>query len=541
MTSSSPNNQATQGRETVQDLFIHAVREHRDRKLILSGFDGSVFTFGDAAEVVQRVMAKLSAEGVRKGDKVCAYAPVQVESFLLFWAVAGLGAIFVPIDHNASEKALARILGQIKPSALFCDRKRFDALSTLKDRVKTIVFDDQREDAVPGALFFSEWIEGPPAAFQLPEVSSDDPVLVIYTSGTTGDPKGIVLSNASLYRFGKLMNGLFALGSDDVVLSHGDMHSTGGLRSTTAALHAGYSFLVLPLEQRANIFSVVDCIRKYRCTQLNTTPMTIRHLVEFKDRICAADLGSLRSIVSAGSFLAQHLMDEVYEQYHVPSLNCYGLTETMGTFIGNSRDSFKQAQGSVGLPLAGFDVEIVDDAGKVLPAGAPGELRVRNNSTMMSGYFQNPELTAQVIRDGWLYTGDLAKKRADGHIVLTGRIKNIIKQANGDYICPEEVELALEKHPCVREAAVCGFTSQRGDERLAAFIVSKVPVQADAFFGELRQHIKDDLGSHKVPAVFFLKEALPRGGFGKVMREQLRREIVDPGIVPQEGANQCFR
>lgn len=517
---------STLDQETIQHLFLRAVRVHRDANLIVSGVDGSVFTFGDAAEVVSRIMARLHAEGLRKGDFICMYAPVQVESFLLFWAAVGLGAVFVPVDHNASEKVLGRILEQAKPHALFCERKRFAMIPAIAKRVRTIVFDEPEPAAISGAAEFSGWLENEAPGFQLPEVLPDDPAVLVYTSGSTGEPKGIVLPHKALYRFGELMGRLFGLGPDDIVLSHGDMHATGGLRSTTAALHSGYSFLVLPLPQRSNVFSLVECIRKHRCTQLSTTPMTIRHLLQYRDRIRASDLGSLRSIVSAGSFLPQHVIDEVYEHYRVPVLNCYGLTETAGTFIGNSRESFKQSHGSVGLPLDGFTVEIVDASGNVLPDGATGELRTRSTTMMMQGYYQNPALTARVLRNGWFYTGDLAQKRADGHIVLNGRIKNIIKLANGDFVCPEEVERSLENHPGVLEAAVCGITSDRGDDRLAAIIVpAAAPADADAFFSDLRRHIKEELGSYKVPAEFILKDALPRGGTGKVLRERLKQEI----------------
>jgi acyl-coenzyme A synthetase/AMP-(fatty) acid ligase len=525
--SSVNNNGYSASQETLPCLFARAVRDHGKKNLIVSDVDGSVFTYAEVAEAVGRIMSKLGAERIIKGDTICIYTPVNVESFLLFWAAANLGVVVVPLDFRSPGKMLERILGQVNPKLLFCDRKNFSGCSGIKEHVRTILFDAAEGGDFHGLPAFSRWLDGDIKDIVTPKILPRDEAVILYTSGSTGDPKGAVLSHGALYRFGRLAKEVYGLTSDDILLNHGDMHSIGGLRTALAALHAGYSFLVAPLAKRSNVFSLAECIRVYRCTHFTTTPVTIQQFVRFQDRIQASDLGSLRSILSAGSVLPQGLVDSFYRRFHVPVLNGYGMTETSGLCIVNSPGSFKHSSGSIGLPVGGCSAEVVDAAGNVLADGSPGELRIRSDNLML-GYYRDRELTDNVIRNGWLYTGDLAMRRTDGHFVLMGRIKNIIKSAAGDLISIEEVESVLEKHPKVREAGVCGFTSTRGDERMAAFIVPQLgPAHASDFFKELRYYLRDELGAHKVPAEFYLKDALPRSSTGKVLREVLKQEVVE--------------
>jgi long-chain acyl-CoA synthetase/feruloyl-CoA synthase len=144
----------------------------------------------------------------------------------------------------------------------------------------------------------------------------------------------------------------------------------------------------------------------------------------------------------------------------------------------------------------------------------------------MSGYYRREDLTQEIIRDGWLYTGDLAMKRPDGHFMLAGRKRNIIKNAHTELVHIEEVELCLERHLQIVEAAVCGYTSAFGDERMAAFVVPSIPPDnPTVLFRNLRKYLAAELGRHKVPAVFFVRRQLPRSSAGKLLREQLKKEI----------------
>ena len=513
-------------KETLFHLFSVGVQKYAGRNLVVSDIDGSVFTFEDVHEVVTRIMLRLGAEGLKKGDKICVYAPLHIEAFFLFWAAMNLGLIFVPVDFSWPKVMLNKVLDQIKPKLLFCDQERFSEFSRGKvSGLRTILFDDAENDHSYDRPVFSEWLEDSSETARITEVLPDDIAVILYTSGSTGNPKGVVLSHGALYRSGLLVKETFGWSFHDILLNLGELHSMSGLRnSCIATLHAGCSFVVTPLSKRTNIFQISKCIEQCRCTQLSTAPIAIRQFIQFNDRIPKTALGTLRSILSTGSNLQQYLLDSFYQYFRIPVLNYYGLTETTGLCIGHSLESFGNACGSIGLPV-GCIAEIVDTDGNVLKNGAIGELRITGKNLMMR-YYNNQELTDTMIRDGWLYTGDLALRRADGHIVLKGRKRNIIKNAHTDLIYPEEVELALEKHPNIREAAVCGFTSALDDERIAAFLVlNSRTMHTSDLFKDLRIYLTNELGPHKVPAVFYIKNHLPRGSTGKILREQLKREM----------------
>jgi len=512
--------------ETLLHLFSSAVQNYAGRNLVISDTDGSVFSFEDVNEVVNRIMLRLGAEGLRKGDKICLYAPLHIEAFFLFWAAVNLGLIFVPVDFNWPEVMLNKVLEQIKPKLLFCDHERFSDFSPDKrSRLNIVLFDGPEDEHLHNRPVFSEWLDDFRGTTRSTEVLPDDIAVILYTSGSTGNPKGVVLSHGSLYRSGLLVKETFGCSFHDILLNLGELHSMSGLRnSCVATLHTGCSFVVTSLATRSNIFQISECIERHRCTQLSTAPIAIRQFMQFSDRIPKTALSTLRSILSTGSNLPQHLLDSFCGYFRIPVLNYYGLTETTGLCIGHSLQSFDKACGSIGLPV-GCIAEIVDAAGNVLKNCDVGELRISGKNLML-GYYKNEELTNMIIRDGWLYTGDLALKRADGHIVLKGRKRNIIKNAHTDLIYPEEIELALEKHSSVREAAVCGFTSALGDERLAAFLVLNLKsVQISDLLKDLRIYLANELGPRKVPALFFIKNHLPRGSTGKILREQLKKEI----------------
>lgn len=483
-----------------------------------------MLTYADAGRVVQRIMCALASDGVGKGDIVGMYGPASAEAYLLLLAAASSGAVFVPLDYSWPEQVLERVLGQINPKIFFCEDKSYRAFPRIRDMERTVLFEGHGMGPPPGARVFSAWLEHASSEAAIPEVSPGDDAMILFTSGSTGDPKGVVLSQRALHGRGRLNKEWLQWAPDDLYLFQADIHVSMGPVSLVTTLHAGCASLIAPAARRGNVLSLVECIKQYRCTQLITVPMVLRQFVQFKDRIPPAALGSLRMIGCTGSDLAQNTVEAFYDCFHIPVLNFYGATE-VSRISAHTRASFPHADGSVGLPVG--RVEIVDEQGNVLENGATGELRFKNDY-FMTGYYRNPELTSAVIRDGWYYTGDLARIRPDGHIVLMGRKRHFIKHGNGELICLEEVEAALEKHSRVREAAVCGFTSARGDERLAAFIVPEgQPEDTGAFFRELRRHLQAGLSSYKVPALFYLKEQLPRTNLGKVLREPLKKEIVE--------------
>lgn len=518
--------------DTVSQLFSSAVRKFPDCDLIVSDSDASTFSYSAAHEIVLRIVSRFRAEGMEKGDRLCIYSPLHVESFLLFWAAMSMGLVFVPVDFNWPKGVLEMVLKEVGPRIFFCSpecMKEFerDAPVFMRD-IRTVLLDTEEKNSLVHWPTFSDWLDetnGDASSFSAPEILPGNEAVILYTSGSTGRPKGVVLSHEALCRSGRLVTRTFAWSSDDVLFNLGEMHAMSGLRnSAVAVLHAGCSFLITSPAKRSNIFTVAECIERYGCTQLGASPITIQQFVQFKDRIRTEGLRRLKSVLSTGSNLSQTLMDIFHDYYGIPVLNYYGLTETAGLCIGNSPETYRNARGSIGLAID-CEARIINPDGSSLEDGQVGELIIRSDN-LMSGYYKRDDLTKEIIRDGWLYTGDMVKRREDGHFVLVGRKRNIIKNAYTELIYLEEIELCLERHPRILEAAVCGYISALGDERMAAFVVpSETPKKPTALFIDLRKYLAAELGIHKIPSMFILRDRLPRTVAGKLLREQLEKEL----------------
>lgn len=517
--------------DTVKRLFEQAVRDYAQNRLIISEADDSVFTYADAEAIVRRIASRLCAEGVGAGDRICTVSRDNAEMFLLFWATASIGAVFVPLGPEWPDRVLARVLEQAAPRIVLCDRTAFDQRQEVVQRYRVLLFDGAgaEEPCLPPAL--ADWLEGAPEGVPDRRVAAGDDALIIYTSGSAGEPKGVVLSQGALCRRGRQLVAAWECTPQDVLLSPGPLYGLGGFRNPAIVMLAAGACFVLPSpESRKDLFALLACIPRHHCTCIVTTPSLARQAVRFRDRVAAESLSSLRLVLTTGSMQDRTLAEEFTRAFRVPLLDCYGMTETTGACISMTPQNYRQAAGSIGSPV-GCDVQIVDTEDRPVADGADGELCVRGDS-LMTGYYQDPELTNRTMRGGWLHTGDLARKRPDGFFELRGRLRNIIKNAHTEAVSFEEVELALERHPLVHEAAVCSFISTRGDEQLAAFVVpTAAGAVSDNLIHELKLHLRQEVGATKVPAVVALKGSLPRSGSGKVMREALKKELAGTDVA----------
>lgn len=423
---------------------------------------------------------------------------------------------------------LRKVLDKVGPSLLFCDIERESEAIKSGFESQVIVFDnisgDERESfRIP----FSEWIGEPSdEAIHLPKVKHTDTGVILFTSGTTSEPKGVMLSQGALCRSGWLVKKAFGIKEDDIHYSIGELNAMSGLRNPCiATLHAGCSIVTTSTESRSNILTIAETIKKYECSLLSTAPAVIRLFIQFRERLPQRALSSLRHVVSTGSDLQEKLINDFEEKFNIRLINYYGLTETCGLCIGVT--VFHQGsghQGTIGIPIGAL-TEVVDDDDEVLSTGQAGELRIKSPN-LMQGYFKNPELTAKVIRNRWFYTGDLAIIREDKHIVLIGRKSDIIKDVHANLIHPGEVESVLEMHANVKEAGVCGYIAEGGEERMAAFVIPVVaPEDEAAFFKELNAWIEKQLGPRKKPSKFFIRNKLPRSANNKLLRRKLSEEI----------------
>ncbi len=513
-------------RQTIKDLFDSAVREFADERLIISDEDDSVFHYRDAQEVVDAVTKKLSQSGFNKGDRIIVYSAINAESIFLFWAAMQMGIVFVPVDHDIPQNALQNIIIRVDPKLIFCDSERLRNIP-VKNHIITVLFDSGNSDEpASGQTVFSDWLnDRNEDAISPPPVSPDDTAVMLFTSGTTGNSKGVLLSHGALYRSGLQMAEFYEWDKNDALFSLGELHAMSGLRNPcVATLHAGASFVVSNSKVRGNLAAVAQCIQKHKCTILSTVPAAIRQFIQFNERIGTETFSSLRYVLCTGSDLTESLMRSFEEHYRIPILNYYGLTETCGFCIGVPLNRNDTSGTSLGISF-GCIAHVVDEIGRVLGSGQVGELRIYSDN-LMQCYYQDESLTQSVLKNGWFYTGDLAQIMPDDYIVLTGRKKDIIKDKFGNVIYPSEVESCLAEHSGIEDVVVVGLRPLNEDEKLAAFIVPRAGFrQIEALQEELRKHVRDKIGPHKIPQIFQFKNNLIRNSNGKPDKKSLIEEL----------------
>jgi acyl-coenzyme A synthetase/AMP-(fatty) acid ligase len=472
------------------------------------------YTHQQIAALAQAASYWLLKKGIQRGDRICILSNVCLETIIIFYGAANLGAITVFLDVSIGSEPLRYIINQLEPRLTLSSNQGLKNFQAIGVSAETIIPTFLKEVAPNIAHHQSLKV----AELQ---TQADDPAVIIYTSGSTGHPKGVMISQAALCRSAQLLADFYKWNARDIFLNLGELHMMSGLRNTCLTyLIAGASVLIAQPSHLNSLFSILELIAKYKITILGVAPTFLHHLKLFSNKITNESLKSLKVILSTGSMLDPLLATWIYQHFGIPVLNYYGLTETTGFCAGHNLESFLRDPSGIGIPV-GATIDIVNEQDQILGYNEIGEIRI-SSSNLMLGYYKNSQLTCEVIKNNKFYTGDLAIKKPDNSIILAGRKKHFIKNNLTEMVHFEEVELFIEKYPAVLEAGVCSFKSTFDCERLAAFIVPTKPITTPTvFFNNLKKFLQQCLGKNKVPAEFFLLTKLPRNSAGKLMRKQL--------------------
>jgi long-chain acyl-CoA synthetase len=364
----------------------------------------------------------------------------------------------------------------------------------------------------PGGDLFRSIFHGAEPARQVVTRDGGDTAVLLYTSGTTGTPKGAELTHANLLGNARLSaRELLSLKPDDVVLGCLPLfHVFGQTCGLNATIGAGATLTLLP---RFDAGRVLDILARDRVTVFAGVPTMYSALLQHPKRESAA---TLRLCVSGGSALPLDVLRSFEAAYDIPILEGYGLSETSPVVAFNLPG--RRKEGSIGRPVDGVAVRVLDRSGADVPTGEVGELVVRGHN-VMKAYWGNPEATAAVIVDGWFHTGDLGMADEDGYLYITGRIKDMIIRG-GYNVYAREIEEAIYEHPAVYEAAVLGVPDPALGEEVAAAVV--LHDGADATSEELREFIKARVAPYKYPRLIRIVASLPKGPTGKILKREIR-------------------
>lgn len=478
--------------------------------------DDRRLTYGEFNRGVNRWANAMLALGIRKGDKVATLLPNSLPLLETYWAAAKIGAVVVPLSPLTRGKGLVTLLNDSDAALVVTDSAFTEHLDPVRAEL-TLAADryvlTDSADARGYCDYHALTAAASDADPQGLEITGDDPYNIMYTSGTTGSPKGIVLTHRVRALYGALFGAAWRMTPESVVLHAGSLVFNGAFLTFMPAFYFGSTYVL------AHHFDADDTIRtieRERVTHMFMVPAQIVSLLNAQS-FSAAALQSLEMIGSVGAPLHKEHKEELTRRLPGVLYELYGLTEGFMTILDKSHIPAKLT--SVGVPPPFFEMRIVDDDGHDRPPGEVGEI-VGRGPLLMAGYYKRPDLTAQTIRDGWLYSGDLGYVDDDGFLYLVDRAKDLII-SGGVNVYPRDIEEVIVQHPAVREVAVFGVPDEKWGETPLAAVILKQPnaVTPEALRTWINERVEARF--QRVSQVVLLDD-FPRSTAGKTLKRVLR-------------------
>lgn len=488
-------------------------------------FAGRTWSFQDLDRLSARYAHGLSAAGIEAGDRVAVLAETSPEVIVALLGHYRLGAIHVPINTRYRGPEVSHILTDSGAKALFVEggspaARVLEELAPppgLRFRIWTGEADPA---ARPGDLAFEWLLEGNAGkAAALP--SDEDPAVLLYTSGTTGKSKGVELSFRALVANTEAVTRLWRFSPEDrMALALPLFHVHGLGLGVHGALLNGMTILLFA---RFEAERIVEAFARDGATLFQGVPTMYVRLLELLDRApeAAPALARVRLFTSGSAALPTDDFRRFEELTGHRILERYGMSETLFTLSNPYKD---RRPGTVGLPVPGCEIRIVDEQGRDAAANEAGEILARSNG-MMTRYWGRPKETEASFRNGWFVTGDMARRDRDGYVTIAGRKSVDFIKSGGFKISAREIEDVLRRHPRVEDAAVVGAPDRVWGERVVAAVVlrpaSGPPPSSEALFEELSAFCAGSLADYKRPRQVVVVEELPRNALGKIQKHRL--------------------
>ncbi|MCX7966247.1 MAG: long-chain fatty acid--CoA ligase [Syntrophorhabdaceae bacterium] len=475
-------------------------------------------------ERINRIANILLERNIKKGDRIAVLMHNSIKFVEIFFAISKIGAILVPLNWRLAMPELEFILKDSRTTFIIFEEEFIDTIARMR---KKIVVDhyiscsdngEKKDRALPywvedyDALMNRASKESPHIAWQS---GDDDTHIIMYTSGTTGVPKGAMLSHKKTFYNVLNANIYFDLTRKDVAIIARPLFHSGGLIVELApVLYKGATAII---KRRFSPEEILKTIEEYRVTVLEL-PATVYNFILHDCDLSKYNISTVKCFFTGGERVPISLLS-AYAEKGIYISQIYGLTEA-STLFWLPYDMAHKKMGSVGKPVFHADVRIVDENGKPVPPGVVGEIIVRG-PVVMNGYWGKPELTKKAIKDGWLYTGDLATMDEDGFVFIVDRKKDMFI-SGGENVYPAEVEKAILNHPDVQDVAVIGVEDKRWGEVGKAFIVLKLGRTTTE--EDIYRFLNERLARYKIPKYIVFVDKLPKTASGKI-RKSLLKEL----------------
>ena len=498
-----------QGPRTLRDAVERQVADRGDAPFLIVPESGRRLGYRELQALSRRLAGFLAARGIGPGEVVSFMLPNSVAAVGVFIGAMAGGFVVSPLNLVAQDSQLEYVVVHSGTRLVFTSEDLADRLRAIIARtaaaIELVVIDVDQPDFGDGDGAWREAL--------LPE----QPAMLMYTSGTTGTPKGVLLSHANMLHSAQVVVNAQELGPGDRVLSSLPLYHINGQCIATLSTLASGGGVILPARFSASRWW--EWVAEHRPTWLNVVPTIIAYLLQGPELTAAQReaCAGIRFARSASAPLPREHHEAFEARFGIGVLEGMGLTETASIAFANPLERHRRRLGTPGLPL-GIEARVVDIAAAPLGDGVSGEIQLRGPSVML-GYYKAPEATAKTISAaGWLSTGDLGYRDADGFYFITGRLKELIIKA-GENIAPREIDEALLRHPAVLDAAAVGIPDAMYGQDILACVILK-PEHACSI-DELHAHSLKELGRFKTPKLIRLVDELPRGPSGKVQRLRL--------------------
>ena len=505
---------------SIVDGLKKSVRERPQKIASICG--DSRLTFQEMDERVNRLSSALSSLGIARGDRVAVLSLNCHRFFELYYGVAQLGAIVVPINFRLQPPEIKYIVDHSGSRAFAVDPALASLVEAVRPQLESVEhFISMSDDPREGYLSYEILLASGSPDFNAPQVSDDELLGLFYTSGTTAEPKGVMLTHKNMLANIAHSEGVYNYLPEDIYLHAAPMFHLADGAAVFSHTSRGATQVFIPRFEPKHL---LETVASERVSLLLLVPTMVNFVLQQPD-LGSYDLSSLRHLTYGASPIAPDLLRRAMKALNCQFAQGYGLTEaspllTVLTHQDHLVDEKSEGRlASCGKPVKGVDVRVVKEDGAEVNPGEVGEIIARGPN-IMRGYWKRPQDTDDAVRDGWLHTGDLATVDEEGYIYLVDRKKDMIV-TGGENVYSTEVEAVLYAHPAVKEAAVIPIPDPDWGEAVHACIALRDDKQITA--EELTEFCRERMANYKVPrSIEFIEGELPKGGTGKILKKQLR-------------------